>query len=90
MLVHLASDEYDWAEKAEKAFWAARECLVAGDHREVLQGFDGIYLRGGEGEVGKVLGGLREVLKLKAKMKAPGCVGGVDGGCIQAEEEVGE
>ncbi|KAK3896417.1 hypothetical protein C8A05DRAFT_20602 [Staphylotrichum tortipilum] len=75
MLNYLASDKDDWAEKAEMAFWAARECLVEGAHCEVLEGFDAIYLKRGHGEVGKVLGGLREVLRLRGKGGC-GCHGG--------------
>lgn len=70
MMSYLASDEElegGDTGKAEKAFWEARECLVAGDHEDVLRQFDAIYLQEGR-PVSVMLAQLREVLKLQASM----------------------
>lgn len=76
MLAHLASnEEADGMAAAEKAFWEARECLVGGEHHDVLGQFDAIYLKAGR-EVSDVLAQLREVLRLKGRM---------DKGCFKGE-----
>ncbi|KAK4234339.1 hypothetical protein C8A03DRAFT_37883 [Achaetomium macrosporum] len=70
MIDYLASEEEGDTSKAEKAFWLARERLVAGRHEDVLRQFDAIYLQE-DRPVSVMLTQLREALKLKATMTEP-------------------
>ena len=87
MMSYLASDEEPEGGdtgKAERAFWEARECLVAGGHEDVLRQFDAIYLQEGR-PVSVMLGQLREVLRLQASMVE---VKDAEGGEVRGEVRV--